>query len=177
MGIALVSPDGDQVMTPQESFVTRLRRHRLRNQISLDEIALVTRVKRELLEGLENNDLAGWPHGLYARAWIRGYASIVGLDPDDTVDDFCRLFPQGDRRTRGTIREIAAIVAAPSEYRDEYTGPERRRSSDVPVDAPASVAEHAAAQWHVQLTAALRPLWLRLSALAPAQKSLRRGLP
>src|SRR6186997_1068230 len=107
-------------MTPQESFVTRLRRHRQRNQLSLDDIAAATRVKRELLEGLEKNNLAGWPQGLYARAWIRGYSAIVGLDPDDTVDDFCRLYPQGDRRARGTILEMAEIVASPPGYRDEF---------------------------------------------------------
>src|ERR671913_938849 len=108
-------------MTPQETFVIRLRRHRQRNRISLEEIAIETNVKPELLEALENNDLSEWPRGLYARSWIRAYASAVGLDPIDTVDEFCRLFPQGDRRARATIREIAEIVATPSEYRDEFS--------------------------------------------------------
>src|SRR5918994_214249 len=101
-------------MSPQETFVIRLRRHRLRNAISLDEIAGETRVKRELFEAFESNDLSEWPRGLYARAWIRAYASAVGLDPIDTVDEFCRLFPQGDRRANSTIKEIASIVAEPS---------------------------------------------------------------
>lgn len=135
------------------------------------------RIKLELLEALENNDLSGWPHGLYARAWIRGYATIVGLEPNDTVDDFCRLFVNGDRRAHGTIREIATIVAAPSEYKDEYPHQDRRRRS-TDVDGPGVLpqAEEQPAQWHA-LASALRPLWLRLAALVPAQKSLRRGLP
>src|SRR5918995_2646391 len=114
-------------MSPQETFVTRLRRYRQRNAISLDEISSTTRVKRELLEALETNDLADWPRGLYARAWIRAYASAVGLDPIDTVDEFCRLFPHGDRRARSTIKEIASIVASESAYRDEFDHPEDRR--------------------------------------------------
>jgi transcriptional regulator with XRE-family HTH domain len=165
-------------MTPQESFVTRLRRHRLRNQISLEEIASATRVKRELLESLENNDLSGWPQGLYARAWIRGYASVVGLDPEDTVEDFCRLYSNGDRRTHGTIREIAAIVASPSEYRDEFPHEDRRRPAghvEGGVAAPVST-QPTAVPWHTPIVNALRPLWLRLSSLVPAQKSLRGGL-
>ena len=44
-------------MTPQETFVIRLRRHRQRNRISLEEIAVETNVKPELLEALEKNDL------------------------------------------------------------------------------------------------------------------------
>jgi hypothetical protein len=164
-------------MTPQETFVTRLRRHRQRNQISLEEIAAATRVRLDLLQGLENNDLSDWPQGLYARAWIRGYATVVGLDPNDTVDDFCRLFVNGDRRTHGTIREIATIVAEPSGYRDEYPHEDRRRrATDVDGAGDESQVAQQPVQWHV-LTSALRPLWMRLSSLAPAQKSLRRGLP
>jgi hypothetical protein len=107
------------LVTPQDTFVARLRRHRERNGVSLDEIAAETRIKRELLEAFEQNDLTAWPRGVYARAWIRAYASAIGFDPIDTVDEFCRLFPQGDRRAGPTIGEIAAIVASPSEYRDE----------------------------------------------------------
>jgi len=129
-------------MSPQETFVTRLRRHRQRNRISLDELSTEIRVKKELLEALEANDLSGWPRGLYARAWIRGYATVVGLDPDEAVDDFCRLFPHGDRRAHRTIQGIAGIVASPSALRDEYQGLERRAASpDAP--PPANPAWHA----------------------------------
>jgi transcriptional regulator with XRE-family HTH domain len=107
-------------MTPQETFISRLRRHRERNQISLEEIVSETRIRREQLEAFERGDLTVWPRGIYARAWIRGYASIVGLDPIDTVDEFCKLFPQGDRRAEGTFREFSAIIAHPSTYSDEF---------------------------------------------------------
>ncbi len=157
-------------MNPQETFVTRLRRHRQRNGISLEEIATDTRVKRELLDALERNDLSEWPKGLYARAWIRAYASAVGLDPIDTVDEFCRLFPQGDRRAQSTIQEIASIVAAPSEYRDEFAHPEDRRRSGAPqinmLPAPA---------WHAPLTQAARAFWLRVSAAAAPHLRTRRA--
>jgi cytoskeletal protein RodZ len=123
-------------MTPQETFIARLRRHRERNQVSLDEIVSHTRIKREQLEAFERGDLDTWPRGIYARAWIRGYASIVGLDPIDTVDEFCKLFPQGDRRAEGTFRDFAAIIAHPSTYEDEYektSDGDRRRSPQVNV--------------------------------------------
>jgi hypothetical protein len=119
-------------MNPQETFIARLRRHRERNRISLDEICTETRIKRDLLEGFEQYDLSAWPRGVYARAWVRAYASAVGLDPIDTVDEFCRLFPHGDRRTGGTVQEIAAIVEHPTQYRDEFVHQvERRRQPHV----------------------------------------------
>ena len=117
-------------MNPQETFVTRLRRHRTRNRVSIEEIAANLRIRPELLEGLERNDLKGWPRGLQSRAWIRAYAVAVDLDPNDTVDEFCRLFPEGDRRAGATIQGIASIVASRSEYRDEFSHVQGRRSTD-----------------------------------------------
>ena len=123
-------------MTAQETFIARLRRHRERNHVTLDEIVSQTRIKRELLEAFERCELDAWPRGIYARAWVRGYASVVGLDPIDTVDEFCKLFPQGDRRAQGTIRDFAAIIAHPTTYEDEFQhadGDRRRRSPQVNV--------------------------------------------
>lgn len=147
-------------MSPQETFVTRLRRHRQKCRISLEELAEDTRVKKEMLEALENNDLSKWPRGVYARAWIRSYAWVVGLDPDDTVDEFCRLFPHGDRRASGTIREIAAIVASPSEYRDEFSHPERRGVP--PQEQPPSAPESP----DLPLAQGVRGLWSRVANAA-----------
>ena len=154
-------------MTSQDAFVVRLRRHRERHRMSLVDIAATTRIRRELLEALERNDLAEWPRGVYARAWMRAYASVVGLDPVDTVDEFCRLFPHGDRRTGGTLQAIAAIVAHPSEYRDEFShGEDRRRR-------PPHVNMLPAPAWHVALTRPLQALWVRLS-LRPSPVRLKR---
>ena len=156
-------------MNPQETFVTRLRRHRQRNGITLDEIAVETRVKRELLEALEKNDFSEWPRGLYARAWIRAYASAVGLDANDTVDEFCRLFPQGDRRAQATIQEIAAIVASPSGYRDEFAHPEDRRRGAPEINVLPKPA------WYAPFSQGARTLWMRLTAAATPFARARRA--
>ena len=116
-------------MTPKETFIARLRRHRERNHISLDTIGAQTRIKREQLEAFERGDLDTWPRGIYARAWVRAYASVIGLDPIDTVDEFCKLFPHGDRRAQGTFRDFAAIIAQPTGYQDEF-----ENASDAPVE-------------------------------------------
>lgn len=150
-------------MTPQEAFVTRLRQHRQRARISLEDIAANTRVKIDLLEAFERNDLSEWPRGLYARAWIRAYASAAGLDPIDTVDGFCRLFTQGDRRVRSTIEEIAAIVAHPSEYRPDLTPDMDRRRRTPQINMMSSVT------WHAVLASAMvsawRAVWVRVASV------------
>lgn len=154
-------------MNPQEWFVTRLRRQRLRARVSIEQIAETLRIKPELIAAFENNDLSEWPRGLYSRAWVRAYANAVDLDPVDTVDEFCRLFPQGDRRQGSTIQEIASIVAAPSEYRDEHTHPEGRRSTDRIVETAHKPA------WHAFVTQPSRALWSRLTGAAPEFRDRR----
>lgn len=154
-------------MTPQETFVTRLRRQRMRARVSIEQIADSLRIKPEIIAAFENNDLSEWPKGLYSRAWVRAYALAVDLDPVDTVDEFCRLFPQGDRRAGGTIQEIAAIVASPSEYRDEHAHSEGRRASDQPLAHASKPA------WHAFVTQPGRALWMRLTRVAPEFRERR----
>ena len=153
-------------MSPQEAFVTRLRRYRERYRLSLDEIASEHNIRRDLLEALENNDLSQWPRGLYSRAWIRAYAQSVGLDPEATVEEFCRLFPHGDRRADGTMREIAAIVASPSEYRDEISHEDRRQH-------PEDEAVVEETEWHAPLVEAARTFRTRVGGLKVAPQGRR----
>jgi len=162
-------------MTPQETFVIRLRRHRQRNRVSLEEIAVEIKVKPELLEALERGDLSEWPRGLYARAWIRAYASTVGLDATDTVDEFCRLFPQGDRRVQPTIEEIAQIVAHPSEYRHEVSREQDRRRNAPDINMLPKLAWHVAA--FNAMVAIGRALWTRAASLVPGPYTRHKRQP
>ena len=155
-------------MNPQLTFVTRLRRERLRTGISLDDIATQNRIKVELLEAFENNDLTDWPRGLYARAWVRAYAVAVGLDPSDTVDEFCRLYLHGDRRARSTIREIASMTATHSEYRDDIGHDERRRGGS-------AQSRKAPASWHSRFGTAVRALRSRVAGLFSLAEKPRRA--
>jgi transcriptional regulator with XRE-family HTH domain len=97
-------------MSERETFGPRLRRERERRGISLETIASVTNVSIELWQGFESNDLSRWPKGVFARAFVRDYAKAVGLDANEVVDDFCRLFPLGDRRALPLIREQARLI-------------------------------------------------------------------
>ena len=106
-------------MSDRDTFGPRLRSERERRAISLETIADVTNVSVDLWQGLERNDFSRWPTGIFARAFVRDYAKAVGLDADEIVDEFCRLFPIGDRRASRLIREQAALIGHPTEYRDD----------------------------------------------------------
>jgi transcriptional regulator with XRE-family HTH domain len=119
-------------MSERDTFGPKLRSERERRGISLDTIASVTNVGVELWQGLERNDFSRWPTGIFARAFVRDYARAVGLDADEVVDEFCRLFPVGDRRAARVIRAQAELIGQPAEYQDDVSmipgGVERRAS-------------------------------------------------
>src|SRR5690349_21203648 len=123
-------------MTERDTFGPRLRRERERRGISLETIAAVTNVSVELWRGFEANDFSRWPKGVFARAFVRDYAKAVGLDANEVVDDFCRLFPLGDRRVVPIIREQARLIGHDPEVDDERAlipgGVERRSTGQAP---------------------------------------------
>ena len=97
-------------MSERDTFGPRLRSERERRGISIETIAAVTKVGADLWIGLERNDFSKWPSGIFARAFIRDYAKAIGLDGDELVDEFCRLFPHGDRRAARLIKAQAEII-------------------------------------------------------------------
>jgi len=108
-------------MSEREAFGPSLRRRRVQRNVSLEDIAAATKVPVDLWSGLERNDLSRWPTGIYARSNVRAYAVAIHLDPVATVDEFCRCFPQGDRRVERVVREQAAIVGHDLAWKNELT--------------------------------------------------------
>ncbi|MBI2220011.1 MAG: helix-turn-helix domain-containing protein [Acidobacteria bacterium] len=78
-------------MTAQD-FGDKLRHQRERRGVSIQAIADATKINRSMLAALEAGDCTRWPGGLYSRAYVRSYASAVGLDPDEVVAEFCEIF-------------------------------------------------------------------------------------
>ena len=114
----------------KESFGPVLRAARERRGVTLRQLAEETKLSVELWEGLEENDLSRWPKRIFARSYIRDYAVRVGLDADEVVNEFCRLFPEwGDRRAERVLREKAEIIAHDLTWED-LPAPHKRRASD-----------------------------------------------
>jgi hypothetical protein len=107
-------------MSEHDTFGPRLRSERERRGISLGTIVTVTKVGADLWTGLEKNDFSKWPSGIFARAFVRDYARAIGLDADEVVDEFCRLFPDiGDRRVARIIKAQAELIGHDPEKVDE----------------------------------------------------------
>jgi len=133
------------VRLEKESFGPFLRRARERRGISLTDLAVETKLAPELWAELEENNLSRWPRQIYARSYVRDYALRVGLNPEEVVNDFCRLFPEwGDRRAERLLRGQAAIINHKLDLEDQPS-PQRRRATDrEPPRTSALLAHHRA---------------------------------
>lgn len=127
----------------KDTFGPVLRAARERRGLTLAQLASETKLSVELWEDLEESNLARWPKRIFARSYVRDYALRVGLDADEVVNEFCRLFPEwGDRRAERVIREKAEIIAHDLEWEDLPSREERRAHARAARMEPGFVARH-----------------------------------
>ena len=81
----MLSPSPD---TESVSFGNWLRRQRELREISLREIADVTKISIRYLEALEQDRFDVLPAPVFAKGFLREYARYVGLDPDEVVNSY-----------------------------------------------------------------------------------------
>ena len=65
-----------------------LRRARLSKNVTFEDAERVTRIRREYLEALEQEDFGRLPAPVYARGFLRSYAGYLGLDPGELMPFF-----------------------------------------------------------------------------------------
>ncbi len=100
------------MIAERRAFGDRLRRQRERQDVSLAQIAEATKVTASLFAGLERGDCSRWPGGVYNRAFVRGYATAVQLDPDEVTAEFVEYYEAPSPET--TERTVAKGNAVPS---------------------------------------------------------------
>jgi cytoskeleton protein RodZ len=74
------------------SFGDTLRRERELRGVDLREVAEATKISIRFLQALENDRVDILPGGIFPRAFVRQYATYLGLDPDRTVAEFVYAF-------------------------------------------------------------------------------------
>ncbi|HSM12513.1 MAG TPA: RodZ domain-containing protein [Thermoanaerobaculia bacterium] len=73
---------------PERSFGAWLRTQREARGISLREIADASKISVRYLEALEQDRFGILPAPVFVRGFLREYARVVGLDPDEVVNLF-----------------------------------------------------------------------------------------
>jgi transcriptional regulator with XRE-family HTH domain len=151
-------------MSARDRFGPNLRRIREQRRISLEQVADGTNVDIELWAGMEANDFSRWPSGIFARAFIREYARIVGVDAESTVDEFCRYFPIGDRRRGQILRAEAELLGVQSQWHDDQLPASTDRRSATPAPGFEDSARDAVLARRSRIAAAIFDVGLSATA-------------
>ena len=165
---------------PAEGFGAALKRAREAQGISIGDMAARSRLSVQQVRALESERTAELPEPVYVRAFIRGVASVLGLEPDPLVADYTARYgaasvgvlPDHDpaketvvrasgRRTglKAAVVAIAAVLVCAAgwyAWSSMSDGAETQPAAETPVvDAPESVeaapAPEQAAAYHTAL--------------------------
>lgn len=109
-------------MNERVAFGLELRRIRERRGLSLEEMSEKTKVGVAHYAALEAGDLSRWPSGIFRRAFVRSYATSVGLDPEEILAAFSRIFPDPADGPRAVAR-----ITAEAALREEALAAARER--------------------------------------------------
>jgi hypothetical protein len=99
--------------TPPGGIGAKLQDARQRAQLSLRQVSDCTKVPVDILQKIERNSISRIPGGLYARGYVRSFATAVGLDSEATVAEFVAQFPS-DSVTFGYPAAARAEAVAPA---------------------------------------------------------------
>jgi cytoskeletal protein RodZ len=75
------------------SLGSLLRRSREERNIDLDEAVEATRIRRNNLEALENEDWNKLPSSVFVKGFLKSYAEFLGLDKEMVLDHYRKVFP------------------------------------------------------------------------------------
>ncbi len=84
-----------------------LRRTREEKGLSLDQVMEATRIRKEFLQALEEEDFDRLPAAVYVKGFLRNYATFLGLDPEEILS----LLPTPEDSTPS--KPTAPLMPAP----------------------------------------------------------------
>lgn len=90
------SPDPSAGLPGKESVGRALKRTREEKNLSLDEAARATKIRKEFLLAIEEDKLDRLPGPVFARGFIRSYAEYLALDAQPMLARVSRLLDGGD---------------------------------------------------------------------------------
>lgn len=125
-------------------FGSRLKQEREARALSLPEVARITKIPVRSLERLEDGRFEELPAEVFVRGFLRSYARVVGLDPEETVRRYGELVA-GDRPKKGgSLLAVGSSAPVADEDRAEVSSAAPSTAS-APASAPASASAAPAA--------------------------------
>ncbi len=95
-----------------ESFARWLLQERALRGLTREQVGASTHLGSAMIAALESGDPQRMPPRAYTSAYLRTYAAVVGLDPDDLVLRWQEVAGPEDARPRRRRFPVSALAAA-----------------------------------------------------------------
>jgi cytoskeleton protein RodZ len=101
-----------------ESLGARFKQERERRGITLEDVAVSTKIGTRMLQALENNRYDQLPGGIFNRGFVRAYARHLGLDEESAVAEYVASTGQKPAESE-PVQVMEALAAHAVETRGE----------------------------------------------------------
>jgi cytoskeleton protein RodZ len=149
-----------------------LKNEREAQGLTIKAVMEATKISRVILLALENGDRSVLPHPVYAKGFVKSYARLLGLDPDELTMVVDREY-QMEQPEAGDISYDVAPNAEKA-FQDNEVGPSRRKRSVWPTLIIVLALAAAAVILALNLN---KPKLPDTSAPAPAEQSSQTAEP
>lgn len=104
-----------------ESVGERLGKEREQRGLSIEEVAAATKIQPKFIQALEENRFEDFPASVFAKGFLKAYASYLKLDAEELVELYKKQFnqqtPQKPLAKEGRVGSLLEVEALPAGYK------------------------------------------------------------
>ncbi len=110
------SEQKDEGKSRQESLGEYLKRERLLRNITLEDVARITKVSQQFLKALEEGNYQILPGEAFVKGFLRAYAKVIGLEPNEIILIYDEYNKAKEGRVDPTSRHTKKEVVVPKSH-------------------------------------------------------------
>src|SRR5690606_41297585 len=88
-----------------------LRAGRDRRNLTIEDVAKITKIQPRILEKLESGQLDGLPAAVFVKGFVRSFAKCVGLDESEALDRYSAAQAQAGPPQLAVAKALAETMA------------------------------------------------------------------
>ena len=77
------------------SIGTRIKKERIKQGVSLENIASITKIRVDVLKRIEDDDFKNLPPKLYVRGFLIAISNVLGLNSDEILENYLACINEG----------------------------------------------------------------------------------
>jgi cytoskeleton protein RodZ len=114
------------------SFGDRLKKEREQRSISLDDIALSTKIGTRMLRALEEEKFDQLPGGIFNKGFVRAYARHLGLDEEQAITDYMTALGETQLKSAPPETSVASKPQLVVERPESLANEARESAVEIP---------------------------------------------